>query len=233
MNLKELKTTDFDINNKYDFIFALGAIEQHGPFLPLGTDSYIVDHIIDEVIKLYPDLIKVPTLPYSRSFEHRGFPGTIWLTENTLYNVLFDVCTSIHSYSSNILFVSFHENEPYILNFIDKYKDTFNNLHYVDIFSEEDDDYIRKNILGGEIDGHAGNSEISNILYLNDELVTKPDANYPKVFLDNPFATDNIIDFSKDGIADNNPKWQYSKEEGKLIFDLYIKRTIENLKKII
>ena len=46
-------------------IWPFGAIEQHGPHLPLGTDSIFVDEIITEVLKLIPSempLKKIPTI---------------------------------------------------------------------------------------------------------------------------------------------------------------------------
>ena len=39
MKLKELNITDFQEDQKYDFIFPIGATEQHGPFISFGTDT--------------------------------------------------------------------------------------------------------------------------------------------------------------------------------------------------
>jgi len=73
MKLKELKTMYFQKDRKYDFLFPIGATEQHGPFLPLGTDTYITDYLIEQVSKEFPKLIILPTLEVSRSQEHSGF----------------------------------------------------------------------------------------------------------------------------------------------------------------
>jgi len=53
MWLTELKTIDLDLKKKYTFVVSLGAIEQHGPFLPLGTDTYCHDAIVTKAHKEY------------------------------------------------------------------------------------------------------------------------------------------------------------------------------------
>lgn len=67
MSLKEIKSTYFKDGNKYDFIFPLGATEQHGPFIPFGTNTYIIDYLVDQAERIFPDLIILPTLEISRS----------------------------------------------------------------------------------------------------------------------------------------------------------------------
>ena len=46
-------------NNRSTVIWPFGAIEQHGPHLPLATDSIFVDEIISEVFKLFLSLIHI------------------------------------------------------------------------------------------------------------------------------------------------------------------------------
>lgn len=233
MKLKEIKFTDLKENQKYDFIFPIGSTEQHGPFIPLGTDTYITDYIVEKISKEFPETIILPTLEYSRSQEHRGFYGTIWLTEETLESVMADVCNSIKDKAKNIFITSFHANDPYIDRFIEKH--VFKNVNIINLkmINENDDKYIEKKILKGPLDGHAGNSEISNMLVINKKLVKLPPDNYPKNQIENPFETDNLIEKSPDGIADNHPKWNVSMKIGKKILDTYAKRMIQNLKEIL
>jgi len=46
MKLKEIKATEFKKDQKYNFLFPIRATEQHGHFLPFGTDTYITDYLM-------------------------------------------------------------------------------------------------------------------------------------------------------------------------------------------
>ena len=50
-------------NKRSTVIWPFGAVEQHGPHLPLATDSIFVDEIISEVFKLFPADIPLKKLP--------------------------------------------------------------------------------------------------------------------------------------------------------------------------
>ena len=84
MYLQRLKTTDFEEGKKYTFVVPTGSIEQHGPFLPLGTDSYIQNAIISEVEKRVPEMVFLPTMHVTCSQEHEGFAVTVWLSYETM-----------------------------------------------------------------------------------------------------------------------------------------------------
>ena len=55
-------------------VVPLGATEQHGPHLPLGTDTVIASALAHGV-----DAVVAPALPYGSSGEHAGFAGTLSL----------------------------------------------------------------------------------------------------------------------------------------------------------
>jgi creatinine amidohydrolase len=59
-------------------LIAVGAVEQHGPHLPLGTDAIIARHLGGEVAsRLDATVIVAPLLPGGLSSHHLGFPGTV------------------------------------------------------------------------------------------------------------------------------------------------------------
>ena len=72
----------------------LGAIEQHGPHLPLSTDFVVADELaratLDEVGDEH-DVWLLPTMAYTKSNEHARFPGTVWLSASTMTSVLDDI----------------------------------------------------------------------------------------------------------------------------------------------
>jgi creatinine amidohydrolase len=67
-------------------VLPLAAVEQHGPHLPLGVDSYIAEAYLARVEPLVPDDLPVTFLPVQRvgiSAEHLSYPGTLTLSPTT------------------------------------------------------------------------------------------------------------------------------------------------------
>ena len=67
-------------------VLPLAAVEQHGPHLPLGVDSYIAEAYLARAAKILPDDLPVTFLPVQRvgiSAEHLAYPGTLTLSAAT------------------------------------------------------------------------------------------------------------------------------------------------------
>jgi creatinine amidohydrolase len=82
------------ITERSIFVQPLGAIEQHGPHLPLSTDSVVASAVAEAAIDRYGDEVDawlLPTLEYTKSNEHAWSPGTVWLSATTLLAVLDDL----------------------------------------------------------------------------------------------------------------------------------------------
>lgn len=68
-------------------LLPVGALEQHGPHLPVGVDALIVEELARAALaRARPglELLVLPTLAYGKSDEHRDFPGTLTLSGATL-----------------------------------------------------------------------------------------------------------------------------------------------------
>ncbi|MCA1552717.1 creatininase family protein, partial [Bradyrhizobium sp. BRP19] len=68
-------------------ILPVGAVEQHGPHLPVRVDAAINAGIVARAVDLMPpDLMALvlPMMPVGKSDEHLAFPGTLTLSHETL-----------------------------------------------------------------------------------------------------------------------------------------------------
>ena len=96
---KELSRAEFEVLSKDDTVAVLpiGSIEQHGPHLPVGTDTLIVGAIVESVAQQLQDVacVFLPTVWCSKSNEHKEFAGTVLLTLDTLTRVLVDISASV------------------------------------------------------------------------------------------------------------------------------------------
>lgn len=67
-----------DLDRRIPVLIPTGSIEQHGPHLPLGTDTILVTAVAEEVERRMPrDVILAPGLWLGASGHHLAFPGTL------------------------------------------------------------------------------------------------------------------------------------------------------------
>jgi creatinine amidohydrolase len=86
---QDMTTTEFGGADAQRWIAVLpvGAIEQHGPHLPLCVDACINQGILERALELLPERLPVtilPPMPVGKSNEHIAFPGTLTLSAETL-----------------------------------------------------------------------------------------------------------------------------------------------------
>jgi len=108
-------------------IIPVGSIEQHGPHLPVSTDSDIVTEVAKRIAEKNGYML-LPTLNYGVSFEHAPF-FNLSIRESTLRTVLTDLCVSLLSNNIKSVFIinGHHGNLKPIKNLDVKLKEISNN----------------------------------------------------------------------------------------------------------
>jgi len=84
-------------------VIPIGSIEQHGPHLPVSTDSDIVTEVAKRLSEKKGYLL-LPTLTYGVSFEHAPF-FNLSIRESTLRSVLTDLCSSLLANNIKTVFI--------------------------------------------------------------------------------------------------------------------------------
>lgn len=93
-------------------VLPLGAIEQHGPHLPVNTDLVVAEAVARAAVEQVADTVDawvLPSLAYTKSDEHAWSAGTFWLSSATMLSVLDDIgrCVAMTS-ARKLVFLNGH-----------------------------------------------------------------------------------------------------------------------------
>ncbi|MDQ6696994.1 MAG: mycofactocin biosynthesis peptidyl-dipeptidase MftE [Actinomycetota bacterium] len=81
----------------------LGSTEQHGPHLPLATDTDIAEALAARLAVARPAVLVAPALPYGSSGEHAGFAGTLSIGQAALEHVVVELVRSADDFAGVVL----------------------------------------------------------------------------------------------------------------------------------
>ena len=121
---QDMTTTDFVTLDKERTVAVLpvGAIEQHGPHLPVCVDACINQGIIDEAMRRMPDDLPatfLPLMPIGKSNEHISFPGTLTLSAETLTRLWTEIGESVaRAGIRRMVIVNSHGGQPQIMDIV-------------------------------------------------------------------------------------------------------------------
>jgi creatinine amidohydrolase len=120
--LSELRASDLldHLSETSILVQPVGAVEQHGPHLPFNTDLEVARRVSEAVVAAVGDacdLWLLEPLAYTKSNEHAGTPGTVWLGPETMLRVLDDLGRSVAATPARKLaFVNGHGGNSALLN---------------------------------------------------------------------------------------------------------------------
>ena len=89
-------------------LLGLGSIEQHGRHLPLGTDRWIAEALLQSLEEKLGDAVALPAVPVGCASEHLDFAGTLHIEPATLEALLVDLLRSLsrHGFERAFLFTA-------------------------------------------------------------------------------------------------------------------------------
>jgi len=121
---QDLPTTAFDALDPQRSVALLpvGAVEQHGPHLPLSTDAVIAEEIAHRAAALVPEdlpLLVLPTMAVGKSNEHIDFPGTLTLSTRTLHDLWLELGESVaRAGLRKLVLLNAHGGQPQIMEIV-------------------------------------------------------------------------------------------------------------------
>ena len=140
-------------------LLPLGALEQHGPHLPLDTDARIAAAVASAAATQRPGIGVAPALPVGASGEHAAFPGTLSMGTRALATVLVELGRDATGHWGALLLVNAHGGNADAIR-----------LALATLRAEgRNVGVFHAAVPGG--DAHAGRTETSLLLHLAPELV--------------------------------------------------------------
>jgi creatinine amidohydrolase len=154
-------------------ILPCGAIEQHGPHLPVDIDYYDAKYLSYKVAEACadPKPLVLPTIPFGVSYHHEDFKGTLSVTNNALSLFVYDLGMSLAKNGvKKIIIINGHgDNAPtlhYAAQMINRDAKIF-----VCVDTGETSDVDISKLTDTANDIHAGDIETSTTLAIRPEMV--------------------------------------------------------------
>ncbi|MEX2153753.1 MAG: creatininase family protein [Gemmatimonadaceae bacterium] len=167
--IKEMRPDEIATTIDWDarLIVPVGTCEQHGPHMPLGCDTIIVERLADQLSAEF-GILRAPTLEFGVNVEtERGFAGNASLRRKTLHRALNDLLDTWESTGiREFILLTAHEHDPH-LEALSTVITSEARVRVVDIFAMD-----FRDLLEGQTEPmHGDEVDTSLMLFLAPELV--------------------------------------------------------------
>jgi len=137
----------------------LGSLEQHGPHLPLDTDTRIAVAVAQGLVARRQGVVVAPAVAYGASGEHAAFPGTLLVAHEVLADLLVELVRSARRSFAGVVVVNAHGGNEEALSLLQARCAT------------DGDDVLVWRLRTEAGDAHAGRTETSLMLAIDPEAV--------------------------------------------------------------
>jgi len=175
MRIADMTSIEFSEAVKSDpvVIIPFGAVEAHGPHLPLATDSIQPVAVAEVVAELVGGLV-APLVPYGQHSSTKKMPGTIAISMETLKSLAVDIMESLIANGiTKIVVLSGHAGSIHIAALKSACEEIVE-MYDVKVMMLSDyflADEISAEVCGGNKDGHGGLLETSRVMAIRPDLV--------------------------------------------------------------
>ena len=229
MYWQELTFRDFErmIDDNTIAILPIGSLEEHGPHLPMGSDTYQAIYVAEEISKKLNAII-LPPINYGYT-ELDDYKGTISISFDSIYHLTYDILIGIVKNGiKKVVIISGHASQIHMAA-IRKACNEITKEYVIKIMLLSDYDIayeLRGKIVPSD-DSHAGVIETSRMMHIREDLV-KNERKFEKKEKGDFLVIQNYSTIFPDGTL-SDPSGS-SKELGEKINKYIIKKILKTIK---
>jgi creatinine amidohydrolase len=173
----------------------LGSLEQHGPHLPLDTDTRIAVALAQRLAAAVPGIALAPAVAYGASGEHAAFPGTMVVRHEVMAELVVELVRSARSSFGGVVVISGHGGNAEGLARAEQR------------CRAEGDDVLMWTVAIDGADAHAGRTETSLMLAIDAGSVrmdrAEPGCTEPLATIMDRLRAEGVRPVSSNGVLGN------------------------------
>ncbi len=225
----EMHMGEFSNSKEFLFFLPIGISEGHGKHLPVGTDTYQAEYVVERVAEKIGTISVIgPTLNYGHCRATSDLPGTLSISFDSLRNIVYDILKGVCKNDfEKIIVISGHAGTTHMTalrlaaeKIIDEYDVK------IMLLSDYELAYELKGEKVSENDGHGGEIETARMMHIKGQLVDEDrpstEVQYPRFLI-----IKNYNDYLTEGVRGNAEI--ANEEDGREINDYVINGIIKNI----